>query len=73
VNKYISVDFSICIPSECDSKGGTCRASEECTKNLLEQEEPYEAPVLLSSKMCVGCSDCVRACPLGAIKIESGY
>jgi len=72
VNKYANVDFSRCNPSKCDKLNGTCLASIECEKNLLEQEEPYEAPLLLSSRMCVACSHCVRACPLAAISIESG-
>ena len=29
-----------------------------------------EPPMLLSVTMCVGCGDCVRVCPLGAIAIE---
>jgi translation initiation factor RLI1 len=72
LNKYANVDFNRCKPSICDAVNGTCPASKECDKNLLEQEEPFDAPFLLSSRMCVACSHCVRACPLTAISIESG-
>jgi Fe-S-cluster-containing hydrogenase component 2 len=40
---------------------------------LLIQEDPFEEPMLLSAKMCVGCGDCVKVCPFGAINIEQGY
>ena len=72
MNKSAQIDFSLCDPARCDKGTGICRASKVCNKNLLEQEEPFEIPVLLSSKMCVGCSRCMRACPYDAIKIESG-
>jgi Fe-S-cluster-containing hydrogenase component 2 len=72
MNKWACVDFSICRPALCDGKTGACSASLACRKNLLEQEEPFDSPVLLSSRMCVGCGDCVTACPFGAVRIESG-
>jgi formate hydrogenlyase subunit 6/NADH:ubiquinone oxidoreductase subunit I len=28
--------------------------------------------MVVSMKMCVGCADCVRACPLSALAIERG-
>ena len=73
MNKSAHVDFTVCVPARCDRLRGICPASEACKKNLLEQEEPFEAPFLISSKMCVGCSHCVKACPYGAIRIESGF
>ena len=72
MNKWASIDFSICNPSQCDREEGICAASRACKKNLLEQEVPFDSPVLLSSRMCVGCSHCARACPFGAVRIESG-
>jgi ATP-binding cassette subfamily E protein 1 len=72
-NKWASVDFALCHPSECDQECGLCQAATVCTHKLLLQEEPYEEPMLISAKMCVGCGDCVKACPLGAIEILRGY
>ena len=70
--KCANVDFTVCKPRSCDAEGGVCGASKACTKSLLEQEAPFDAPSLLSCKLCSGCSKCVKACPLGAIRIVSG-
>jgi translation initiation factor RLI1 len=72
VNKYTNIDFDKCNPPACDSENGLCKATRACSHKLLEQEEPWEPPMLLSMKMCVGCGDCVTACPLSAIEIKNG-
>jgi translation initiation factor RLI1 len=72
VRKFAEVDFHLCNPGQCNGRDGTCVAAEACTHNLLEQEDPYEPPVLLSSTMCSGCAKCVRECPLGALRITGG-
>ncbi len=72
MNKYANVDFGKCDPMVCDAQHGLCQAARSCSHKLLEQEEPWESPILLSIKMCVGCGACVPACPLGAIEIKNG-
>ncbi len=69
MRKYTEVDFNLCNPDECNGTDGVCIATKACTRKLLEQEDPYEPPVLLSSTMCSGCAQCVRECPLGALRI----
>ena len=73
MGKWASVDFQHCNPSECNSLSGVCLASEACIHKLLIQEDLYEEPMLMSTKMCVGCGDCVKVCPFGAITILRGY
>ncbi len=74
MRKWAGVDFKTCNPSLFNTTDkGICRASEACSRGLLEQEETHEAPVLLSARMCTGCGDCVKNCPLSAVWIVSGF
>lgn len=72
MRKNTEIDFDLCNPGQCGSLDGVCIAVQACTRKLLEQEELYEPPVLLSSTMCSGCAKCVKECPLGAIRISGG-
>jgi Fe-S-cluster-containing hydrogenase component 2 len=70
--KRANIDFNTCSPESCDPDRGECNAVLSCTHRLLEQEERFESPLLVSATMCVGCGDCMHVCPLGAINIERG-
>jgi ATP-binding cassette subfamily E protein 1 len=72
VNKYAKIDFDKCRAEGCDPEKGICRAASACKHKVLEQEEPFDSPMLLSMKLCVGCGDCVTVCPLSAIELKSG-
>lgn len=72
MRKHAIVDLDICDPHTCNPEAGICLALKACTHGILEQEEPFESPIILSQTMCVGCADCVTACPLGAIRISRG-
>jgi translation initiation factor RLI1 len=65
-DKIAIVDFHKCRPEKCE--GGIRLASLACPHKLIQQEEPYEIPMFHPST-CQGCSDCVKACPLKAIRI----
>ena len=67
-SKMAVVDYRKCQPEECS--GGVCLASQACTRKLMRQEAPYDAP-MTNPSACAGCADCVRACPLKAIRILS--
>ena len=65
--KIALVDFNKCKPDKCDKKG-ICAAVKACPRKLLKQEAPHEPP-MTDPSICQGCGDCVRVCPLKAIKI----
>ncbi len=62
----VVVDYSHCDPSRCEK--GVCAAAQVCKRKVLRQEEPGEMPDLYPS-MCLGCTDCLAVCPLGAIRL----
>jgi Fe-S-cluster-containing hydrogenase component 2 len=72
VNKNAEVDFGRCNPHLCDGGSGSCAAAAACPRKLLEQEEPFGAPLLLSARLCTGCGACAGACPAGAITVHNG-
>ena len=68
-----SIDYKMCNPNECNPGGGICAAAEACSKTVLEQiDGTFEAPIV-DQDMCLGCGDCVEACPLDAIQIKHNF
>ena len=67
-SKMVAVDFDKCKPDRCDKNSSTCAAAKACPRKLLTQEAPHETP-MTNPSVCKACADCVRACPLKAIKI----
>jgi translation initiation factor RLI1 len=64
------VDYDKCNPGECNSETGKCVAVSACTHKVLSQMDgPFEQPVVFYDT-CMGCWDCIEACPLDAIKIK---
>ena len=72
MGKRAYVDFQKCTPIECHRARGMCGASAACRRRLLEQEAPDEPPMLFAAAYCVGCGDCVGACPISAVSITTG-
>jgi Fe-S-cluster-containing hydrogenase component 2 len=56
------VDDTIC--NRCDN----CDAKRACRTKVILQIDPGEPP-FVDVHRCMGCMDCVSACPMGAIKI----
>jgi translation initiation factor RLI1 len=63
------IDYDKCLPDKCAPNDGICLAARACTHHIMEQEEPYESPMIMHADMCQGCSDCSDACPLDAIRL----
>jgi len=64
--KLALVDYGVCRPERCP--GGVCAAALACPSQLLHQETPYTPP-MPEPAACRACGDCVRACPLKAMRI----
>ena len=62
------VDFARCQPERCE--GRICLASRACRSHLLRQEHPGEVP-MADPALCRACGDCLRACPLDAIRMAT--
>lgn len=60
------VQFDLCQPAKCGADG-RCPALKVCKKKVLKQDGPFEVPYQLGP--CVGCGECVTACPLQAIRM----
>ena len=64
--KMALVDFPKCHPEQCQD--GVYLAAEACPRKLIKQEHPGEIP-MTNPSLCQACGDCVRACPMKAIRI----
>ena len=64
--RTIVVDYRACEPEKCED--GICKAALVCEKKILTQESPYEMPDTKPS-MCLGCSLCLQACPMDALRL----
>ncbi|NPA49091.1 MAG: 4Fe-4S dicluster domain-containing protein [Thermodesulfobacteria bacterium] len=55
----------------------TCRhclrapCMEACAPQALKRD-PQTGAVVVEESLCIGCRDCVLACPFGAIRMEAG-
>lgn len=67
--KMALVDYGACRPDACD--GGVCAAAAACPSRLLKQEKPHEPP-MPEPFACRACGECVRACPVKAVRIVTG-
>lgn len=64
---FAVVDYDICSPKRCDPHAGRCFAATACTHKVLKQIDGlFEQPMVFQD-MCMGCWDCIEACPLDAI------
>ncbi|MCF8120711.1 MAG: 4Fe-4S binding protein [Deltaproteobacteria bacterium] len=62
------VDYAICTPQKCDPDQGICAAVSACTHKVIKQIDGFFEPPMLFQDLCMGCWDCMEACPLDAIQ-----
>ncbi|MBN2062376.1 MAG: 4Fe-4S binding protein [Deltaproteobacteria bacterium] len=68
---FASVDYDICNPGKCNPEEGRCSAMLACTHKVMKQlDGAFEQPVIFQD-MCMGCWDCIEACPLKAVFVRN--
>lgn len=67
---FAMVDYETCNPEECDPENGKCAAAKACTYKVMKQIDGEFEPPMVFQDMCMGCWDCIEACPLGAVAIK---
>jgi len=66
---FALVDYEICDAGKCNPDSGICAAVSACTHKVIKQiDGVFESPMLFQD-ICMGCWDCIEACPLDAISI----
>ena len=67
---FASVNYDVCAPKTCNPEEGRCVCVEACDHKVIKQlDGVFEQPMIFQD-MCMGCWDCIEACPLDAIKMK---
>jgi ATP-binding cassette subfamily E protein 1 len=67
---FAMVDYDKCNPRACNPEKGICPAVAACTHKVIKQiDGPFEPPIIFHD-LCMGCWDCIEACPLDAIHMK---
>lgn len=67
---FAIIDYETCRPKSCNPQQGLCPAVPACSHRVVKQiDGPFESPVIFQD-LCMGCWDCIAACPLDAISIK---
>ncbi len=64
---FARIDYTACDPARCNPEQGLCPAASACSHKVIKQiDGPFEQPMVFHD-LCMGCWDCLEACPLGAV------
>lgn len=67
---FAMVLYDICNPKKCAPQNGVCAPVSVCEYKVIKQiDGAFEAPMIFQD-MCMGCWDCIEACPMDAIQIK---
>lgn len=64
------VDYERCNPGKCNPGKGVCAAVSACTHKVIKQIDGVFEPPIIFQDMCMGCWECIKACPLDAIQMK---
>lgn len=67
---FAMVDYEKCNPKRCNPENGICASASACTHKVIKQiDGVFESPMIFQD-MCMGCWDCIEACPLDAVGVK---
>ena len=67
---FAMVDYKTCNPQHCNPEDGVCAAASACSHKVIKQiDGPFEPPMIFQD-LCMGCWDCIEACPLDAVQMK---
>ena len=67
---FAMVNYDRCRPGDCSPEDGVCPAVGACTHKVIKQLDGPFYPPMIFQDMCMGCWDCIEACPLDAIAVR---
>ncbi len=67
---FARVDYERCAPDQCDPDRGLCAAVSACNYKVIKQMDGAFEPPMIFQDMCMGCWDCIDACPLDAVQVK---
>jgi ATP-binding cassette subfamily E protein 1 len=66
---FAMVDYERCNPKRCNPENGVCAPVSACSHKVIKQIDGVFEPPMVFQDMCMGCWDCIEACPLDAIQV----
>jgi ATP-binding cassette subfamily E protein 1 len=67
---FAVVDYEKCNPARCNPDTGLCASASACTHKVIKQiDGVFESPMVFQD-LCMGCWDCIEACPLNAVEVK---
>jgi len=67
---FAMVDYERCNPEKCNPEKGVCPAVSACAHKVIKQLDGVFQPPIIFQDICMGCWDCIEACPLEAIQMK---
>lgn len=68
--EFALVDYEKCNPAKCNPDEGICAAVKACTHKVIKQIDGVFEPPIVFQDLCMGCWDCIEACPLDAVEMR---
>jgi ATP-binding cassette subfamily E protein 1 len=68
--EFALVDYDKCNPDKCSPAEGLCSAAKACKHKVIKQIDGRHEPPIVFQDMCMGCWDCIQACPLSAVDMR---